>query len=1044
MNKYFIILLMTLLTFPAFAQKNVKGMVYDQSDKMPMPGVTIVIDGSTKGTITDANGSFTLTGVQETDILTCSFIGYEIEKVKVGTQSELKIALKSSVTELEELVVVGYGTTKRSDLTGSVASVKTDDLAKASVSNFDQALAGRVAGLSIASVDGTPGEKSNIVIRGGNSITGDNSPLYVIDGMPLEDFDPATLSTDDIEGFDILKDASATAIYGSRGANGVIIITTKKGRTDGKTQVSAGVSYRTDWIPNRLEVLSPYEFVKYQEVVAYAQDGYTPSQYVKYFNQTYVDPSLYKDVEGIDWQDRVFQQAPSINATLNINGGNKTTSFYYSGEFLNQEGTMINTGFEKIINNLKVSHRINDKAKLVGQLQYSYMNRKGMNVRGNSYNSLIRDVVRFRPVEPIVDDGLEEGGYDPLDPNFRYYFNPVKNLENTDRQYRSNVIRGSLGLNYDLAKGLTLTLNGNYQVDQRKEHVFYGAETQQGARGNNGINGSITFRNYSTLSTSNTLNYKKKFGEGTFSSLLGMEAQTRSYEYAYMQNSQLPTDLLGINNLGIGISPSIPQTEVSENRLLSYFGRVNYDYRSKYLFTATFRADGSSKFTNDPWGYFPSFAFAWRLKEENALKSIAWLSNAKLRLGWGLTGNNRVGDYSSFNQLGVSTSSGYVWGDGESYTPGVYQVNMGVPDLRWEKTAQTNVGVDFGAMNQRVTATVDYYYKKTSDLLLNAEMALHTGFDKVQQNVGEVENRGLEIVLNTVNVQREKFRWTSTFNIAFNQNKVVSLNAGQQEILTNPDWDYGHSEYQYVTRIGEPVGMIYGLQYDRLYQAGDFTYDNATGTYALQAGIADNGNKILAPGSIKFVDQNNDGTININDRVIIGDPHPKHFGGLNNSFEFLNGFDCQMLMQWSYGFDILNANKVVFNSADGTFNGLSGLASAWTPYNTDTDVSARVYQGVYGSAPTGNQVDSRAVEDGSYIKLKTFALGYTISSNLAKRLKVQKIRIYVAANNLYTWTNYSGYDPDVSVGKYGALTPSLDYSAYPQSTSVEAGIDINF
>ncbi|MGQ1891074.1 SusC/RagA family TonB-linked outer membrane protein [Thermophagus sp. OGC60D27] len=1043
MNKYIFVLIAFIISSSVFAQKKVTGTVYDE-ENVPLPGATVVKEGTTNGTITDVNGYFVIENVNEGDRLVISFIGFESSTVDVGNKSNITVVLKSTITELDELVVVGYGTTKRTDLTGSVASIKTDDLAKASVSNFDQALAGRVAGLSITSVDGTPGEKSNIVIRGGNSITGDNSPLYVVDGMPLDDFDPATLNTNDIETFDILKDASATAIYGSRGANGVIIITTKKGRNDGKTDVRAGVSYRTDWIPTRLEVLSPYEFVKYQEMVAYAMDGYIPSQYVKYFSTSYVDPSYYLDSEGIDWQERVFRAAPSINANVNISGGNKNTSFYYSGEFLKQDGTLINTGFEKLINNLKIRHKINNKADIGAQLQYSYMNRKGLSVRGNSYTSVIRDVIRFRPVEPVVDDGLEEGGYDPMDPNYRYYFNPVKNLENTDRQYRSYVFRGGLDFKYKFTKELVLSMRGNYQMDLRKQHLFYGEDTQQGSRGNDLINGSVTLPMYSTLSTSNTLTYSKRKNGNKYSALIGVEAQTRRYEYAYMKNSQLPTDLLGIDNLGIGIAPSLPQTSASENRLLSYFTRINYDYKSRYLLTATFRADGSSKFKNNPWGYFPSFAAAWRVKEESFLTGLGWLSNAKIRAGWGLTGNNRIGDFESYNQLGVSTSSGYVWGNGEDYNPGVYLVNMGVPDLKWEKTAQTNVGLDLGFLNQRISANIDYYHKKTSDLLLDAEMALHTGFDKVQQNVGEVENKGLEIVINSENIRKKNFRWSSSFNISFNKNKVLALNAGQTEILTNPDWNYGYNEYQYVTRIGEPVGMIYGLQFDRIYQVSDFNYDNDTGVYQLKEGIPDNGNAIIAPGSIKFVDQNGDGTINSSDRVIIGDPHPKHFGGFSNTFEFLNGFDCQILFQWSYDFDILNANKAVYASPDGTFNGLSALSQSWTPYYTDTDVSSRVYQSVYGTAPTGNQIDSRFVEDGSYLKLKTMVVGYTLPDKLVKRIHIQKARIYVSGNNLYTWTNYSGYDPDVSVGKYGALTPNLDYSAYPQSSSVEIGIDINF
>lgn len=1042
--KKLILIFIALLPLASFSQKSITGKVTDTNGE-PIPGVSIVIKGSTKGASTDFDGLYNFQSINSTNTLVFSYLGFQTREEKVGERSVINIILSSTNLELDEVVIIGYGSVKKSDLTGAVAKVSSDDLVRTATTNFDQALAGRVSGVQISSVDGTPGEGLSIVIRGGNSITGDNSPLYVVDGIPLDDFDPASISTNDIENFDILKDASATAIYGSRAANGVILITTKKGRRDGKTDVSISSSHSVQWIPNRLEVLSPYEYVKYQKEIAYAIDNYVPGQYVGYFNDSWEDPELYRDAEGTSWQDEIFRIASTEKYNASLSGGDSTTNIYFSTEFLDQEGTLINTGFKKINNNLKFSHKLNSRTSLNGYIQYTYLNRSGIGISGNSYTSIIRDAVQFRPIEPINGDGFEEGGYDPTDQSQKYLFNPVKNLKNTDRQRRSDVIRGSLALTHKFHPDLVLKLSGSYQIDTRKESVFYGKDTQQGTRGTDHINGAVTNRRYQTLSSSNTLTYKKKVKQHNFTLLGGLEVQSRKSEYGWMKNSEIPTDLFGVNNLGFGISPAIPQTSLSANKLLSYFTRFNYSLKNKYLFTATYRADGSSKFNKDNrWGYFPSFSTAWKISEENFMEDVDAISFAKLRAGWGITGNNRIGDYDAYSQLNASTSSGYVWGNGENYTPGAYQSNLGVPDLRWESTKQFNLGLDLGFFNQKVQATVDYYNKQTSDLLLNAEMALHTGFDKVQQNIGKVENQGLEFSLNTKNINTGKFKWNSSFNISFNKNKTIALNKGQDAIYTNPNWNNSYAEYQYITQVGQPVGMIYGLEFDRIYQWEDFNWDNQYQTFILKDGIPDNGALPVGPGSVKFIDQNNDGTINELDRKIIGNPHPKHFGGFSNSFEIGN-FDVQALLQWSYGFDILNANKAVFEvpSAKRT-NGFAALSDAWSPLNTDTNVGAVRYLTVYGAPPKGNQIDDRYVEDGSYLKLKTVSIGYSLPKSLLEKLKVKKFRIHLTGQNLYTWTKYSGYDPDVSVGKYGALTPRLDYSAYPQSTTIMGGVDITF
>ncbi|TGV04762.1 SusC/RagA family TonB-linked outer membrane protein [Flavivirga rizhaonensis] len=1044
MKKLIIITLVCItVSLNAIAQKSIKGKVTD-ADNQSLPGVSILVKNTNKGVISDFDGNYNINNIDENAVLVFTYLGFEAQEISINGKTVLNVVLKESAESLDEVVVVGYGSVNKRDLTTSIGSVDSEDIVKTATTNFDQALAGRISGVQVSSVDGTPGAALNIIIRGGNSITGDNSPLYVVDGIALEDFDPASISSNDIESYDVLKDASATAIYGSRGANGIIIITTKNGRKDGKTDVNFSIAHSLQWIPNRLEVLSPFQYVKYQEGIAFALDNYTPGSETSEFYNTWGNPELYRNIEGTSWQDEIFRLADTDQYNLSISGGNENTSLYFSSEYLNQEGTLINTGFKKIINNIRINHRINDKAKVSGQVQYAFSDRTGLNVSGDNTVSVIRDAVQFRPVEPINADGLLLGGVDPNDSNQRAFFNPVKNLENTDRSNRSDVVRGNLSLDYEFNDNLILKLSGNYQLNNTKQTLFFGKETQQGTNGINGINGTVTNRRIQTISTSNTLTYKKKFGKHNTNFLAGMEVQDRSTDFSSARNSQIPTDIFGIDKIGIGISPSIPVTAVSQNRLFSFFGRANYSYKYKYYLTATYRADASSKFKpENRWGYFPSFSAAWRINNEDFVKDIKFISDAKLRAGWGRTGNNRVGDFDAISQLDINANSGYVWGQGQTFVPGAFQSNLGVPDLRWETTDQLDIGLDLGFLDNKIEATIDYYKKETSDLLLNAETALHTGFERVQQNVGKTQNEGLEISINTRNIDNKNFKWSTSFNITFNKNKVVALNSGQDAIFTDPQWS-GDAENQYITRIGQPVGQIYGLQFDRIYQVDDFVFDNALQSFTLKDGIPDNGALPIAPGSVKFIDQNGDGTINEADRVVIGNTQPKHFGGLNNSFE-IGGFDVQVLLQWSYDFDILNANKSIFTvPRTRNSSGFTELADAWTPTNTDTNIGTTRYFSVFGRPPTGNLLDDRYVDDGSYLRLKTVSIGYSLPKDVLEKLKIKKLRLFITGQNLYTWTDYKGYDPDVSVGRFGALTPNLDWSAYPLSATIMTGINVTF
>lgn len=1020
-----------------FAQgKKISGVVNDVSG-ISLPGVSILEKGTTNGTSTDIDGKFSLQ-VGENAKLVVSYIGFKSQVVSIVGKTNLIIILEEDTQQLDQVVVVGYGKKHIKDVTGAIVSVKADELAKSPVANFDQALAGRMAGVQVMASDGTPGSGMQIVIRGGNSVTGDNSPLYVVDGIPMESFNPGTINSSDIESFDVLKDASATAIYGSRGANGVVIINTKGGKV-GPTRINVRSSFGVQWIPNRVDVMGAYDFVKMQEEIATGQGG----TYLETFNEYWVDPELYRNTKSTNWQDKIFREAIIQNHNVNMSGGNDKTKHYASLDFLNQEGTMIHTGYQKYNGSLKLNHKLTDKIKIGFNVNYSHIKQEGEQVSGNNRVSILKDAISFRPVDPINDDGLE-GGIDPDDRN-NLRFNPVKTLANTERIKELDVFRANLTGDFKLAKGLSFRMNGGYVTDQRRESLFQGKDTYEGTYGIKGINGRLTDRRYYILSSSNVLNYKKNISGGhKFDALLGHEISSRTYDSFVSANTLMPIESLGIDGLELGTAPLLPTSYKGKSTMTSYFSRLDYSFREKYLFTATMRADGSSRFLGDnKWGYFPSISMGWRLIEEPFIQDLNVFSNLKVRAGWGETGNNKVGDYSAFSQMGVGEYSGYEFGG--VYQKGVEHQNVADKDLKWETTIQYNLGLDAAFFDNRLSLTLDVYKKNTKDLLIKADLSPSTGFKNAWRNIGEVENKGLEFGFTSRNIENDNFKWSTSFNISFNRNKCVALNDGQTDLPWNANYYFKYNEYEYLTRVGQPVGQIYGVISDGLYQVEDFDYVNGTG-YVLKDGIPNNGNKKVIPGSVKHKDLNDDGTVNEKDRTVIGNPLPKHFGGITNSFSY-KGFDLSIFFQWSYGNDVLNANRIDFENPElrGNYNYYASVADRYTANNPTNDIHIiRGENDILGGPAGGNLVSSHIVEDGSFLRLKTVSLAYNFSEKLLKKTMFKKARMYVSGQNLLTFTNYSGFDPEVSVGKYGALTPGLDYSAYPISSTVTFGVELGF
>ena len=1010
------------------ATRSLSGVVIDSGTGEPIPGVTIQLKGKPVGTITDIDGQFIIKGAPN-DILVFSFIGMDTQELQVGENTTFKVELISDFEMLDEVVVTGYGTTKAKDVTGSIKSIKLENIEDNASASVDEMLQGRLAGVRLNKADGSPGQEMVFEIRGSNSITGNSDPLYIVDGFPIDDATYiTTISPNDIERIDILKDASATAIYGSRGSNGVVIITTKKGTTDSKTRVNVNTQYGVTSIPEEriLDVLSPYEFVKLQEELG---------------STSYGSAEQYKDVKGTNWQDEIFKTGTFKRVDASLQAGNKTSRIFSSIGYLNEEGTLIESGFERFTGRLKVDHKLNDKVDVGVNVAYTNTEYTGMKISTASV-SAIKSAIMFRPVVPLNEDGdeLSEEDYDAG------YFPPDQTLENTDRSEPRDVVQVKGYLDYLIHKNLKFRTTFGYTYDNKQTKIFYNEGTNQADRGSDGINGSVTNAQKRAWVNENTLTYKVTKGDHNIEALGGFTLQDSKIYTTYMKSNNFAFDDFGWNSFELGVSPQISQSTLSNTRLMSGLARLNYNFKEKYLLTASFRADGSSKFpTNNKFGYFPSFALAWRAIEEPFIKDLNVFSNLKLKAGYGETGNNRVGNFDFMVTYGIG--EGYYFNN--TYYPGIYQKKMANTNLKWETTQQYNAGLEAGFLKNKITFEAEAYYKLTDDLLLDALVPPSVGFTQVKENRGSISNYGLEFSLQTVNIHTRKVKWTTNFNISFNRNKVEKLSVGETERLYNPSVGGIFSEENiYGLFVGEPVGQMYGYKMEGIYQVDDFTHNTSTDEYVLNDGIPqlDYSAGTLMPGMPKYADLNKDGVIDENDRTIIGNPSPKHHGGIQNSVSYKN-FDMGLLVTWSYGNYIFNGNRAVFgrSGAQRNRNYLAEVANRWTPENPiENGVWAapsgdRTYIPVY----SGKMMSDFWIEDGSYIRIKNVAVGYSLPRKWMKKWNITKVRFSATVDNLFVFTKYSGYDPEVSVKKE-ALYKGIDYSAYPKGRTLTLGLSMTF
>ena len=1006
-------------------------------DNTPLAGVSIQIKNTTRGASTNADGEFSIKAAQGASLVFSS-IGYTSVERKVSGNTLSVVLVKSGADVMSDVVIVGYGTQKKSDLTGSVATAPIADMQKAPVRSFVEALAGRIAGVAVSSVDGQPGSTFNVVIRGNSSITQDNSPLYVVDGFPIEGPNNNVINPDDIESISVLKDASATAIYGARGANGVILITTKSGKS-GPPVVSFGASYGIQKTTNTVSLMDPYNFVKQQLEISPGTDTTILGTAAYYYLRRGATVDSYKDSTPINWQSRMFRTAPMRNYNISVSGGNAQTKYALSGSILNQDGVIINSGYNRYQGRFALNQTLGKKFKASINVNYSYLQQSGVNPAATASSATATLMYSVWGYKPFGNNLVTQAFDDNVSSNNDYRFNPVLNQQNIVRQNNTNNLSANAFVEYDITKDLKLKVSGGINTLIRQAVSFNDTLTSYGnpKLSNNGVNGSVIYSNVNSWLNENTLTYNKRFDRNNALNVVaGITEQgvtTNSYGSAA---NQLPTQAFNVSWLSAGTPTSIT-SNASLNTLVSFLGRANYTFYSDYLLTASFRADGSSKFSpENHWSYFPSGAFAWKFRNV-VLKNVKAISEGKLRISYGLTGNNRVLDFPYLSQYSVSAiSQGYTFGN--AGISGLIPQSLGNPDLKWETTAQWDLGLDMGFLNNRINLTADVYNKTTKNLLLQANIPTSYGYSSILQNVGSVENKGLEISINTVNIRKPDFTWNTSFNISFNANKVLSLANNQQSFFAFAPYDNGVNKIPaFLVEVGKPLGLMYGPIFDGVYQYSDFD-KSPSGTYTLNGKIPTNGNvrSVIQPGDIKYKDLNGDGVINNNDFTVIGRGLPLNTGGFTNDFSY-KGFDLSIFFQWSYGNDILNANRLVFQGNNLGKTGLNQFASyddRWTPNNPSNTLFRTGGQG-----PLGNSFSSRVVEDGSYLRLKTVSLGYNLPKKLMKKWGIKNINIYAAAQNLYTWTKYTGNDPEVSIFN-SVLTPGVDYSAYPRSNTTTFGI----
>ena len=1032
------------------------------SDDMgPIIGATVKVQGTSEAAVTDMDGNFKLQNVKNPNkaVLLVSYVGMQDAKEELkGRTSGINILMKENLGQLDEVVVVGYGTQKRVNLTGAVASVSGKSLEKVPTSSVGEALVGRLPGVQITTADGSPDAEQTIRVRGGGSITQDNNPLIIVDGFEvssLNDIPPT-----DVESIDVLKDAASTAIYGARGANGVILVTTKH-PNEGKMSINVNSYIQTKELSNKLDVMDPYEYVLMQYEYARQKSSNPTGFYDKYGKPS--EYYIYQGDEGYDWQDEIFGSHPISSYTdVSVSGG--TDRVKYKLAFIHQDQPSVMQGNGLRQNNL--NGQLNLKLFKFLDLEYRtrYLN-KTVNGAGTDGVSLL-SALRQAPTEGLddyMDTPTDNDYFDSSTLSEVTRFNPIEENQMNYKNRKNKSLNTQIALSWKIAKGLTLRNEFGYEENSQYVKRYYGKGTSNYK--NNGNQPMVTQSETEgkKWQITNVLSYNFSVGKNDFQTMVGQElksSESKSRTFSTRYFPEGTTASQAFDNLALGTPYENSSSYGSPTRISSFFGRVNYSYDDRYLATVTLRADGSSKFSkNNRWGVFPAAAFAWRASQENFLKDVKWLSNLKLRLSWGESGNDRISSNLYKNLYGVSSTRPAGWGEESRFYYKFYNTTYPVnPNVKWETTITRNVGLDFGLFHERLSGTVEVYWNTVKDLLVPSDIPGYSGYTKMMTNVGQTSNRGVELSLNAYLIEKKDFTLNANFNIGHNKNKIDKLASGENEWILQSGLKNLTNEDDYRAYVGGSTGLIYGYVNDGFYKVEDFEYfDSQSRTWHLKDGVVDC--SILSgdprPGNAKFKKLVDDGTnvLTSDDRTVLGNTTPKFSGGfgLNATWK---GFDASVFFNYMYGFDVYNYNKIVMTTwTDNNYNNFSTDISSTKRWRNFDDMGNEIRYNpellaeynknatMWNPTSMGKAVTmSYAIEDGSFIRLNNLSIGYSLPKNWMKAIGFQKCRFYVTGYNLFTITGYSGYDPEVDIAT--GLTPNIDNNRYPRSRSYTFGVQL--
>ncbi|GLB49397.1 SusC/RagA family TonB-linked outer membrane protein [Neptunitalea lumnitzerae] len=973
LNKLLIFALLCV-GFKVSAQQSVKGTVTDSSDA-PIPGVNVTVKGTTNGVATDFDGLFEIVA-SPSDTLVFSYIGFKTQYIAVGAQTTLNIQLKDDAQALDEVVVVGYGTQKKGDITGAVGLVDAESFENRPKQDLGSLIQGQAAGVTVIKSSGKPSSGFDIRVRGTSSIGASSNPLYVIDGVPTTD--TRSLNPSDIESISVLKDASSAAIYGAQGANGVVIITTKKGKTEkAVVQLDSYVGFAEVW--KTLDVLNSEQYRDLMTEMGRSTDW---SQYPY----------------NTDWQNKIFDTALSQNYQLSVSGNNDGTQYYISGGYINQEGVVRSSQMERYNFKANLSKEVNDWLTIGTNFNYTHYH--DVDVTDNAAVNQGGVLLGVLATPPNITVYNEDGTF--TSNPFQDWENPVSSTDGSDRGYKNQRLLGNIYTEIQLMEGLKFRSNFGIDYNSDRYDYFLDPFRTSYGRATNGISRYNT-NNNNYFIWDNTLSYNTLIGKHKIDALVGTVYQKNRWEYSNIEtrnfaSSEIPTPSAG--------SEIITATAgKSEKANASYIGRVSYDFDNKYLVTANFRADGSSNFgPNKRWGYFPSFSAGWRISQETFLEQVESISELKLRAGWGIVGNDNINTY----QYLATVGSGGNYPIGGTIMPGTYPASIANNDLKWEESEQLNLGLDLSLFDSKIKFSVDAYIKKNNDLLLNAPLPTATGFSNAIQNVGKVENKGLEFQLNTVNYSNEDFSWTTSANVTINRNEVKNIVG--QELFNGNVASRGEVS---LVREGEPLGIFYGYVWGGV--------DPQT-------------------GNAYYVDSNGESTFTptADDRRIIGDANPDFTYSLGNTVTYKN-FSLNIFLQGSQGNDIFNATRINMEGMTDSKNQLATVLNRW---KNPGDITAipRVSEG----NTDNSRISTRFVEDGSYLRFKAVTLSYNLPTKVLDYLSISSVKLYVTGENLLTITDYSGFDPEVNAFGGNNTVQGVDFGTYPQTRNIIMGLNVTF